>query len=129
MGKRNIKLFFWVIIGGILTLYIMVFANLNLTLSLIGFFIYLAITAVKLIHHYNFSKNYEKEKIKTASKKLSTDFTDVVLNYSDPIHRDLFKCKARIDDEGKIVCVVNLDYETEFENYEDFLDFFHFADN
>ena len=58
-------------------------------------------------------------------QKLTSEFKQVILNYSEPISKELFECQAKVDDDGKIVCKIQLDYEVKIENYEEFLSFFH----
>jgi len=37
----------------------------------------------------------------------------------------MFECKAKVDEDGKIVCEVFLNMKTTFESYEEFLRYFH----
>ena len=67
----------------------------------------------------------EKEKLEKISKELTKEFKPVLLNYSEAISKDLFECQAKVDDEGKIIYKIHLDYDGKFENYEEFLRFFH----
>ncbi len=67
-----------------------------------------------------------EEKVEQARQELSTEIKQVFLNYSEFISKDLFECQAKVDNNGKIICKVQLDYEVKLENYEEFLSFFHF---
>lgn len=92
-------------------------------------FIYLVISVIELVKYQKYVKKYKREEVEKASKELSTEFKKVLLNYSDPISKDLFECQAKVDDDGKIICKIQLDFETKIENYEEFLKFFHFSQN
>lgn len=141
MQDQDKKIFRWILGGGLLALLIVIpemliaksISNNNpevykcyaTTMILITIFIYLIISIIKIIKYLKFAKNYKQEKLEKTSKELTKEFKPVLLNYSDPISKELFECQAKVDNDGKIVCKIQLDYEVKIENYEEFLRFFH----
>lgn len=142
MENQNKKIFRWIIWGGLVCLLLAIpemliaksISNNNpevwtqyaTTMLLITLFIYLIIFIINIVKYNKYVKNYKQERLEKASTELTTDFKQVLLNYSEPIPKDLFICQAKIDQDGKIVCKIKLDYEVKLENYEKFLRFFHF---
>lgn len=141
MEDQNKKIFRW-ILGGGLSVFSLIILGMLITTSifknnpelwrshvtwmiLITMFIYLIISVIKFVKYQKFAKNYKQEKLEKTSKELTKEFKPVVLNYSKPISKDLFECQAKVGDDGKIVCKIQLDYEVKIENYEEFLSFFH----
>lgn len=96
-------------------------------MMLITIFIYVIIAVIKFVKYQKYAKNHQQEQVENASKELSTEFKQVFLNSSKSISKDLFNCQAMVDNNGKIICQIQLDHEVKFENYEDFLSFFHFS--
>lgn len=96
-----------------------------IAMILITMFIYVIISIIKIVKYQKFAKNYKQEELEKTSKELTKEFKPVLLNCSEPISEDLFKCQAKVDNDGEIVCKIQLDYEVKFENYEEFLRFFH----
>ena len=141
MQDQNKKIIRWILGGGLLAVFLVIpemliaksISNNNpevwkpyaTTMILITMFIYLIISVIKLVKYQKFAKSYEQEKLEKTSKELTKEFKPVLLNYSEPISKDLFVCQAKVDDDGKIVCKIQLDYEVKIENYEEFLRFFH----
>ena len=141
MQDQNKKIFRWILGGGLLAVFLVIpemliaksISNNNpevwkpyaTTMILITMFIYLIISVIKLVKYQKFAKSYKQEKLEKTSKELTKEFKPVLLNYSEPISKDLFVCQAKVDDDGKIVCKIQLDYEVKIENYEEFLRFFH----
>ena len=141
MQDQNKKIIRWILGGGLLAVFLVIpemliaksISNNNpevwkpyaTTMILITMFIYLIISVIKLVKYQKFAKSYEQEKLEKTSKELTKEFKPVLLNYSEPISKDLFICQAKVDDDGKIVCKIQLDYEMKIENYEKFLRFFH----
>ena len=141
MEDQNKKISRWIIGGGLSALFIIILETLIATpifknntelwrshvvgMILITMFIYLIISVIKLVKYQKFAKNFKQEKLEKTSKELTKEFKPVVLNYSKPISKDLFECQAKVGDDGKIVCKIQLDYEVKIENYEEFLSFFH----
>ncbi len=141
MQDQDKKIFRWILGGGLLALLIVIpemliaksISNNNpevykcyaTTMILITIFIYLIISIIKIIKYLKFAKNYKQGKLEKTSKELTKEFKPVLLNYSDPISKELFECQAKVDNDGKIVCKIQLDYEVKIENYEEFLRFFH----
>ena len=141
MEDQNKKISRWIIGGGLSALFLIILETLIATpifknntelwrshvvgMILITMFIYLIISVIKLVKYQKFAKNFKQEKLEKTSKELTKEFKPVVLNYSKPISKDLFECQAKVGDDGKIVCKIQLDYEVKIENYEEFLSFFH----
>ena len=140
MQDQNKKIFRWIFGGGLLAVFLVipemliaksisnnpeVWKPYATTMILITMFIYLIISVIKLVKYQKYAKSYKKEKLEKTSKELTKEFKPVLLNYSEPISKDLFVCQAKVDDDGKIVCKIQLDYEVKIENYEEFLRFFH----
>ena len=141
MQDQNKKIIRWILGGGLLAVFLVIpemliaksISNNNpevwkpyaTTMILITMFIYLIISVIKLVKYQKYAKSYKKEKLEKTSKELTKEFKPVLLNYSEPISKDLFVCQAKVDDDGKIVCKIQLDYEVKIENYEEFLRFFH----
>lgn len=141
MEDQNKKISRWIIGGGLSALFLIILETLIATpifknntelwrshvvgMILITMFIYLIISVIKLVKYQKFAKNFKQEKLEKTSKELTKEFKPVVLNYSKPISKDLFECQAKVGDDGKIVCKIQLDYEVKIENYEKFLSFFH----
>ena len=142
MQDQNKKIIRWVVGGGILALFLTIpeiliaklISNNNpevydsyvITMAVITIFIYLTVSVIQFVKYQKYANNYKQEKLEKASKELTPEFKPVLLNYSEPISKDLFKCQAKIGDDGKIVCKIELDYEVKIENYEEFLRHFHF---
>ena len=61
-------------------------------------------------------------------KKLSSEFKNVQLKNSGTIIKEAFECQAKVNNDGKIICKVQLDIEDEFGNYEEFAKFFSCED-
>lgn len=138
MQDQNNKLFQWIFGGCLLTLFLVILEILIaksisnndpevwkpyvLIMMSITFFINLIISAIKCIKYQKYAKKVEK-----ARQELSTEFKQVFLNFSEPIPKDLFKCQAIVDNDGKIICEIKLDCETRLKNYEEFLKLFHFS--
>lgn len=141
MEDQNKKISRWIIGGGLSALFLIILETLIATpifknntelwrshvvgMILITMFIYLIISVIKLVKYQKFAKNFKQEKLEKTSKELTKEFKPVVLNYSKPISKDLFECQAKVGDDGRIVCKIQLDYEVKIENYEKFLSFFH----
>lgn len=141
MEDQNKKIFRWILGGGLSALFLIILETLIATpifknntelwrshvvgMILITMFIYLIISVIKLVKYQKFAKNFKQEKLEKTSKELTKEFKPVVLNYSEPISKDLFECQAKVGDDGRIVCKIQLDYEVKIENYEEFLSFFH----
>lgn len=143
MQNQNKKIIRWVLGGGILCLFIVVLETFiadlisknnsevfrfYLTIMiLITMFIYLIISVIKIVQYQRYVKKYKSEELEKANKELTSEFKEVLLNYSEPISKECFECQAKVDDDGKIVCKIQLDYEVKIESYEKFLRYFHFT--
>ena len=142
MQDQNKKIIRWVVGGGILALFLTipeiliaklisnnnpeVYESYVITMAVITIFIYLTVSVIQFVKYQKYANKYKQEKLEKASKELTPEFKPVLLNYSEPISKDLFKCQAKIGDDGKIVCKIELDYEVKIENCEEFLRHFHF---
>ena len=71
-------------------------------------------------------KKYKRKILEESKEKLSSEFKTVFLNNSSNISKEIFKCQAKVDDDGKIICKICVDYETKLNSYEEFLRYFHF---
>ena len=147
MQNQDEKLFRWILGAGLACLFLafpeILIAKLltknnpeaydSYVLSMIftTMFIYATISIIKLVKYQKYVKEYKRSRVEDAKKELTTEFKQVVLNDSLPISKDSFKCQAKIDNEGKIVCKikVDLDYEMKLENFEEFLEHFHFTED
>jgi len=87
--------------------------------------VYLIIATIKLVQYQRFVKEYKRNKIEEANKELTSEFKKVFIRYPGDISKDMFECKAKVDEDGKIVCEVFLNMKTTFESYEEFLRYFH----
>lgn len=142
MQDQNRKLSQWSLGGGLLVIFLITpeiliaqsISNNNpevwkpyaFNMILITFFIYLIISVIKFVKYLKYALNYQQEKVEQARQELSTEFKHIFLNYSEFISKDLFECQAKVDNDGKIICKVQLDYEVKLENYKEFLSLFHF---
>lgn len=143
MQDQNKKAFLCMLGGGLLTISLLIpetliaksISNNNpevrslYTMIMISIttFIFLIFSVIIIVRYLKYAKKYRQKKVEKARQELSTEFKEVLLNYSTPISEDLFKCQAMVDNDGKIICKIQLDYEVKLENYEDFLNFFHFS--
>ena len=143
MQEQTKKILRWVLGGGILLIILLipemliaglisknnseVFKCYRIIIILITMIIYLIISVVKFTQYLKYVKIYKYEQLEKANKELTSEFKEVLLNYSEPISKECFECKAKVDDDGKIVCKIKLDYEVKIESYEKFLRYFHFT--
>lgn len=143
MQNQDKKLIRWLLGGGLLLLFMValemfiadlisknnfeVFRFYLSIMILITMFIYLIISVIKIVQYQRYVKKYKSEELEKANKELTSEFKEVLLNYSQPISKERFECQAKVDDDGKIVCKIQLDYEVKIESYEKFLRYFHFT--
>lgn len=143
MQDQNKKIIRWALGGGILCVFLLIpealivdlISNNNSEVNkfystimfLITIFIYLIISVIKVVKYQRYVNNYKYEELEKANKELTSEFKEVLLNYSEPISKECFECQAKVDDDGKIVCKIQLDYEVKIESYEEFLKYFHFT--
>lgn len=90
---------------------------------------YLTIIVVKFLQYTKYEKQENKKTLEKAQSELTSEFKKVRMNNSCTIQKKLLECQAKIDTDGKIICKVQLDYETKFDSYEEFLRFFNLDDN
>ena len=142
MQDQNKKILRWILGGGLFAASLVipemliaklissnnpdVYKSYAISMVFITSSIYLIVSVIKTVKYQKYVKNYKQGELVKASQELSTEFKQVLLNYSEPIPKDLFHCKAKIRDDGKIICKIQLDYEMKLKDYEDFLRFFHF---
>ena len=143
MQNQNKKILRLIFGGGMLSLFLCMFELLiaksisnnnpevyepyTITMISITMSIYLIISVISLVKYQKYAKNYEQKKIEKAIKELTSEFKPVLLKHSGPIPENLFQCKAKIGDDGKIICKIQLDHELKIESYEKFLEFFQFS--
>lgn len=143
MKNQNEKLIRWIV--GILMLYIFIYVFGAIIVDLLFgkhfevflfhytfplwlvLFLTLVVLLGKLVQSQSFIENYKYEELEKAKKELTSGFKKVLLNHSEPISKECFECQAKVDDDGKIVCQIQLDYEVKIESYEEFLRYFHFT--
>ena len=86
--------------------------------------VYVIISFIQLAQYNKYVKKYNQEKVEQASKELTSEYKPVLLKYSRSISPEMFECRARVEEDGKISCKVILDCEIEVESYDEFLRFF-----
>lgn len=144
MREQNMKTFLWIGISGLIAVFILIpefiiaklifpdnlksYQNCITIMLIVTDLIYAIIATIKLIQYYKFEREYHKNKVSTTSNELTSDFDTVVLKDPQGIPVEVFECQARIDEDGKIICKVHCDFISKFDNYEDFLQHFHFAE-
>ncbi len=142
MKNQNVKIFFEVMAGGILAIFLilpemliskLIYANSPehyrfcvTVMIFITLLIYVIASIIRTVRYLNDFKKYKQEGLEKAHKELTKESKPVRLNYAGAISKDLFKCQARIDDDGKIACKIQLDYEVKLGSYEEFFNFFDF---
>ena len=139
MKNQTRSTFKWVLGGGILCIFL-VFTQLLIreliipkefqpyisAMIIITCCVYCIISIVKIVQYQKWEKEYMQETLEKSKEKLSPEFTTVLLNSSDDISKEKFNCQAKIDNDGKIICKINVDFTTKFDSYEKFLRYFHF---
>ena len=91
--------------------------------------LYLIIATIKIVQYEKFVKEYKRNKIEEAVQGLNSEYRKVFINYSGCISKDMIECKAKVDENGKIICEIFLDMKTTFDTYDEFLRYFHLAEN
>lgn len=91
--------------------------------------LYLIIATIKIVQYEKFVKEYKRNKIEEAVQGLNSEYRKVFINYSGDISKDMIECKAKVDENGKIICEIFLDMKTTFDTYDEFLRYFHLAEN
>ena len=91
--------------------------------------IYLVVSIVKSVQYFKWINQHEQEKLEETKKILNSQFKTVLLNSSIDIPKERFECQAKIGNDGKIICKIHLDFETNLDTYEQFQKQFHFAEN
>lgn len=98
-------------------------------LLLITMFVFIIIFTIKFVQYHKIAQEYRRNKVEKAKKELTSDFKKVFIRNSGDISKDMFECKAKLDEDGKIVCEIFLNMKTTFESYEEFFYYFHFDEN
>lgn len=101
-----------------------IFRNYSFTLFCVACPTYLIFAIIINIKYYKAFSEDRKNMLEEAMQTLNSEFKPVVLINPTNISKKEFICKARLDENGKIICKINVDFETNFDNYEDFLNFF-----
>ena len=92
---------------------------------LITMFAFIIIFTIKFVQYHKIAQEYRRNKVEEVKTELSSEFKKVFIRYPGHISKDMFECKAKVDENGKIVCEVFLNMKTTFESYEEFFEFFH----
>lgn len=145
MKHRTSNLVTWILGGGLLLIFLKIpevriaklitqnepekFDTLFISMALFTLLIYVIIVSVKIVQFYNYSKKYKQEHLEKAKKELDSEFKTVLRNGSIEFSSEQLECQAKIDDNGKIICKIYVDYEIELDSYEDFIDRFHFDED
>lgn len=140
MQDQNKKMFRWVLGSGLVCLVMLAIALLIVKLVFGGtqqheayvslvcitlILVYLVIASIVIAKNNKYLEIYEQEKIEKTKKELVTEYKSVFLKYTDIISPEAFKCQAKVDEDGKILCEIKLDRKVKFESYEEFLGYFH----
>lgn len=144
MKNQLNSVFKWIVGGGVLCVFLILpelwisklitqnksgtFETFFTTMFFLTICAYIAISTIKLVRYQKWSKQYNQEIFEKAKKKLNSKFVTVLLNNPNDICEENFDCQAKVDNDGKIVCKVCVDFETKFDNYEEFLKYFHFSE-
>ena len=102
------------------------FKTCMVNILLITLFAYLIMFIIKFVQYTKFANEYKRNKIEEANKELTSEFKKVFIRSSGDISKDMFECKAKVDEDGKIICEVFLNMKTTFDSYEKFLEYFCF---
>lgn len=144
MQDQNKKLFMWVVGLSVLMVALVIpelliaktiypneqdWRTCLTNMILITMFLCIIIYTIRFLQYYKFVKEYRRNKVEEAKKELTSEFKKVFINYSGDISKDMFECKAKVDEDGKIVCEIFLDMKITFESYEKFLEYFQFNEN
>ena len=83
---------------------------------------------MKIVKCHKRFKEVRKKTLEKTKEKLGSEFTTVLLNSSGNISKEKFECQAKVDNDGKIICKIHVDFETKIDSYEEFLKYFHFSE-
>ena len=135
----------WLWCGGIvlciLAVWIALFAsqispndvNKAIVIAVLGiiplFVLYSAIVVFKLKQCHKLEEQEKQATLEKTKKEITTEFKKVQIKNSSDIDKQLFECQAKIDTDGKIICKIQLDFETKFDSYEEFMHFFNIDEN
>lgn len=142
MDQQTKKMLRWIVGGGMILLFLLIpellisralsngneelFRKYGLIMSLTTMFIYFISSIAVLIKYSKYLIKYEQEKLDKVKNGLSEEYRKVVLKDSDKIPYTMYHCKAKVDQDGKILCEVTLDAKLKIESYEEFCRFFQF---
>lgn len=105
------------------------FENFQICITIMLFLtiiVYVIISIVKIVQYQKWFKEYKRETLEEVKEALSSEFKTVLLNSSGNISKEMFECQAKVDNDGKIICKIHVDFETKMDSYEEFLRYFHF---
>ena len=144
MREQNIKTFMWIGISGVIAVFLLIpefviaqlifpnnpesYQTCTTIMLIVTAPIYAPIATIKIVQYHKFEREYRKNRITTATNALTSEFNTVILNDPPSISVDMFECQAKVDDNGKIICKIHCDFISKFDNYNDFLQHFHFAE-
>lgn len=100
------------------------FKTCLIIMEIITFGVYFIILIIKAFQYQKSVERYLQERVEEVEKELSSEFKTVLLKRSGDISKEMFECKARVNDDGKIICKIHVDFETEIDSYEDFIRYF-----
>ena len=99
------------------------------TMIAITMLVYVLVIVIKFVRYQKTAQEHERSIVEKTKKELTSEFKKVFMNCSGDISKDKFECKAKVDENGKIICEIFLDMKTTFESYEEFLEYFHLNEN
>ena len=142
MDKQTKKMLRWIVGGGMILLFLLIpellisralsngneelFRKYGLIMSLTTMFIYFISSIAVLIKYGKYLIKDEQEKGEKVKKELTSEYKKVILKDLDSISPTMYSCKAKVDQDGKILCEVTLDAKLKIESCEEFFRFFQF---
>lgn len=140
MKNRFYNLVMWYLIGGLIVCLLLIpeiliakkitsndtdFFKAFLIMSLVTLFIYLVIVGVKFILYRKYYNAEQGRRLQDVKNELTSEFKPVILECSEDVPKEKFECQAKVDENGKIICKIYVDYQTQLDSYEEFLKYFH----
>ena len=140
MKNRYYNLMKWYLIGGIIVCLLLIpelliakkitpndtdFVNTFAIMGIATLVIYIVISVIKLIQFIKYDNTHREEVLQKVKNDLTSEFKPVILKYSGDVPKEKFKCQAKVDESGKIICKIYVDYQTKLDSYEEFLKYFH----
>ena len=87
--------------------------------------IYTIFAFINLKKFEKYQKLYNMNAKEKVMNELTSEFKPVILRDSGDVPTEKFKCQAKVDENGKIICRIYVDYQTKLNSYEEFLKYFH----